>query len=146
MALLERVLDNLIDNALRHTPAGGSVTVRAEPRGEHVRVAVTDTGPGLTPTEVERIFDRFYGGDQARSSASGPGPGLAIVRSILELHGTDAAVASQPGHGTSFSFQLPTAGDPPRFRTVGHAAARARDISEKSRDEYTGPELSPSCR
>lgn len=119
IALLERVLDNLIDNALRHTPAGGSVTVRAEPRGEHVRVAVTDTGPGLTATEAERIFDRFYRGDQARSSTSGrSGLGLAIVRSILELHGTDAAVASQPGHGTSFSFELPIAGDSPRFGSV----------------------------
>jgi two-component system, OmpR family, sensor kinase len=107
-ALLERVLDNLIDNALRHTPSGGRVTVRSEPRGERVRIAVTDTGPGLTREEAERAFDRFYRGDPGRSSRSGQsGLGLAIVKSILELHGSDIAVESLPGHGASFYFELP---------------------------------------
>jgi signal transduction histidine kinase len=107
-ALLERVLDNLIDNALRHTPTGGCVTVQSEPRGERVRISVTDTGPGLTREEAERVFERFYRGDPGRSSSSGQsGLGLAIARSILELHGSDIAVDSQPGHGASFYFELP---------------------------------------
>lgn len=107
IALLERVLDNLIDNALRHTPAGGRVTVAAEPHHRVVRVTVRDTGRGMTPEEVGRIFDRFYRGDPGRSSDSGQaGLGLAIVKSILELHGTPVAVHSRPGQGSSFSFDL----------------------------------------
>jgi signal transduction histidine kinase len=107
-ALLERVLDNLIDNALRHTPTGGCVTVQSDVHGERVRISVTDTGPGLTHEEAERAFERFYRGDPGRSSRSGQsGLGLAIVRSILELHGSDIAVDSEPGCGASFHFELP---------------------------------------
>jgi signal transduction histidine kinase len=107
IALLERVLDNLIENALRHTPAGGRVTVAAEPHHRVVRVTVRDTGRGMTPEELGRIFDRFYRGDPGRSSDSGQaGLGLAIVKSILELHGTPVAVHSRPGQGSSFSFDL----------------------------------------
>jgi signal transduction histidine kinase len=112
-ALLERVLDNLIDNALRHTPTGGSVTVQSDVRGERVRISVTDTGPGLTHEEAERAFERFYRGDPGRSSRSGQsGLGLAIVKSILELHGSDIAVESLPGHGASFYFELPIIAKP----------------------------------
>jgi signal transduction histidine kinase len=108
IALLERVLDNLIDNALRHTPAGGRVTVAAQPQGDRVRVAVRDTGAGLTAREAERVFDRFYRGDPGRSSSAGQsGLGLAIVKSILELHGTTIAVDSRPGDGACFFFDLP---------------------------------------
>jgi hypothetical protein len=108
IALLERVLDNLIDNALRHTPAGGCVTVQSEPRGQRVRIAVTDTGSGLTAEESRHAFDRFYRGDPGRSTSSGQsGLGLAIVKSILELHGCVVVVDSQPGHGASFHFYLP---------------------------------------
>ena len=115
IALLERVLDNLIDNALRHTPNGGRVTVQSEPRGDRVRIAVTDSGPGLMREEAERVFDRFYRGDPGRSTHSGQsGLGLAIVKSILELHGSDVAVDSLPGHGASFYFELPIVTQPPR--------------------------------
>lgn len=108
IALLERVLDNLIDNALRHTPEGGRVTVHADLQGERVRVAVIDTGPGLTAAEAERVFDRFYRGDPGRSSSSGQsGLGLAIAKAILELHGIAIAVESESGHGASFYFDLP---------------------------------------
>jgi hypothetical protein len=113
IALLERVLDNLIDNALRHTPAGGRVTVAAQPQGARVRVAVQDTGAGLTPREAERVFDRFYRGDPGRSSSAGQsGLGLAIVKSILELHGTTIAVDSRPGDGACFFFDLPVVVQP----------------------------------
>ncbi len=114
IGLLERVLDNLIDNALRHTPRGGNVRVQSEPHGDFVRVAVIDTGPGLTPTESARVFDRFYRGDPGRSSVSGQsGLGLAIVSGILGLHGTRAYVANQPGSGASFYFDLKIAGSAP---------------------------------
>jgi len=111
IALLERALDNLIDNALRHTPAGGHVTVCSERRGDRVRVTVLDTGPGLTPIEADRVFVRFYRGDRGRCSPSGhAGLGLAIVKSILELHGGAVAVDSQPGQGAAFYFELPIIG------------------------------------
>ena len=115
IALLERVLDNLIDNALRHTPAGGRVIVQSEPQGEQVRIAVTDTGPGLTHEESRQVFERFYRGDPGRSTHSGQsGLGLAIVKSILDLHGSDIAVDSHPGHGASFYFELPIVTQPAR--------------------------------
>jgi signal transduction histidine kinase len=108
IGLLERVFDNLIDNALRHTPRGGCVTVSATPHGERVRLAVTDSGSGMTPEEAARVFDRFYRGDLGRSTTSGQaGLGLAIVRSIIELHGSTIAIDTRPGAGASFHFDLP---------------------------------------
>jgi two-component system, OmpR family, sensor kinase len=107
IALLERVFDNLIDNALRHTPQGGQVTVSAIPHGERVRLAVADSGSGMTPEEAARVFDRFYRGDHGRSTTSGQtGLGLAIVRSILELHGTTITIDTRPGRGATFQFEL----------------------------------------
>jgi hypothetical protein len=109
IALLERVFDNLIENALRHTPDGGRVTVSAGRAGLRARLAVSDSGTGMTPEEAARAFDRFYRGDHGRSTASGQaGLGLAIVKSILDLHGTTISVDSQPGRGTSFLFDLDT--------------------------------------
>jgi two-component system, OmpR family, sensor kinase len=108
IALLERVFDNLIENALRHTPRGGTVTISAASNAERVRLAVADSGSGMTREEASRIFDRFYRGDAGRSTTSGQaGLGLAIVRSILELHGAAITVESEPGLGTTFHFDLP---------------------------------------
>jgi signal transduction histidine kinase len=108
IALLERVFDNLIDNALRHTPQGGRVTVSASPNGASVRLAVADSGSGMTPEEAARVFDRFYRGDLGRSTASGQaGLGLAIVRSILELHATTISIDTRPNRGATFRFDLP---------------------------------------
>ena len=108
IALLERVFDNLIDNALRHTPQGGRVTVSATPNGGRVCLAVADSGSGMTPEEAARVFDRFYRGDLGRSTTSGQaGLGLAIVRSILELHGTTISIDTRPGQGATFRFDLP---------------------------------------
>ena len=108
IALLERVFDNLIENALRHTPRGGRVTVSAGPLGERIRLAVTDSGSGMTPEEASRAFKRFYRGDTGRSTTSGQtGLGLAIVKSILELHGTAVDIDTKPGQGATFRFDLP---------------------------------------
>jgi len=109
IALLERVFDNLIGNALRHTPDGGQVIVSASRAGGRAQLAVSDSGAGMTAEEAARAFDRFYRGDHGRSTASGQaGLGLAIVKSILDLHGATISVDSRPGHGTSFRFDLDT--------------------------------------
>jgi signal transduction histidine kinase len=106
--MIERVLTNLIENALRFTPEGGAVRVllHAEPRA--VRVTVSDTGAGITPEDLPRIFERFYRADKSRDRArGGAGLGLAIARQIVELHGSTLEVQSRPGDGARFSFLLP---------------------------------------
>lgn len=108
IALIERVVDNLVDNALRHAPSGGRVTVRLMPASQAVRVEVHDTGPGIPESERAHIFERFYRGDKSRSTTSGhAGLGLAITRSILELHGCAIDFVSSAAQGTTFFFDLP---------------------------------------
>ena len=94
---------------MHHSPHGGTVTLRATaPSPACVRLEVEDTGPGIADEDQVRIFDRFYRGDQSRSSTSGhAGLGLAIVKGILDLHGIRIAVYSRVGSGTRFSFDLP---------------------------------------
>ena len=108
IGLIERVLTNLLDNALRFTPSGGTVEVRVSD-GDAARVEVADTGIGIAPDRLPHVFDRFYRGDEARTSGDGAGLGLAIARRIVELHGGTIAVDSTPGEGTRFAFALPLA-------------------------------------
>ncbi len=109
ISLIERAIDNLTENALQHSPPGGTVTLRATAGSQgHVRVCVEDSGPGIPAADQSRIFDRFYRGDQSRSTGSAhAGLGLAIVKGILELHGVAVVVDSRPGAGSRFSFELP---------------------------------------
>ncbi|MBI3998369.1 MAG: HAMP domain-containing protein [Armatimonadetes bacterium] len=108
---LMQVLHNLLDNAIRHTPAGSVVTVGAEAKGDAVHLWVQDTGPGIAPEESERIFDRFFRLDASRSRASGgTGLGLAIVKALVEAHGGRVEVSSRPGEGSTFTIVLPRAG------------------------------------
>ena len=108
LSLLERVLENLIGNALKHTPAGGSVSVSVTPNSDRVVARVTDTGCGMPEAEIPHIFDRFYRVDKSRNTASGgAGLGLAITKRILELHASEITVESTPMVGTCFSFSLP---------------------------------------
>lgn len=108
IALIQRVLANLLDNALRHTPADGTVRVSLTTTGDRVRVAVADSGPGIAGDDLPYIFDRFYRGrDDPRAQTDGAGLGLAIVRRILDLHGTTIDVESKPGAGARFAFDLP---------------------------------------
>lgn len=109
IGLIERVIDNLAENAIQHSPRGGSVTLRVLAGSQgHLRLEVEDTGPGISPEAQARMFDRFYRGDLSRSGDSHhAGLGLAIVKSILDLHGASIAVHSQPGVGSRFSFELP---------------------------------------
>jgi signal transduction histidine kinase len=110
--LLERAVANLLDNALKHTPAGGAVTLRAAQHEAEVRVEVADTGRGIAEADLPRLFDRLY---QARDSVApatseeGKGLGLAIVKRIVELHRGTVAVASTPGQGTTVTITLPAA-------------------------------------
>src|SRR5689334_4777217 len=105
-----RVLNNLISNALRHTPSQGRVSVWVRRGSSGVDVTVSDTGEGIRIQDVPHIFERFYRGDASRSrnrGGSGAGLGLAIARSIVQAHGGDIQVQSEPGKGTQFTFHLP---------------------------------------
>ncbi len=107
LGLIERALTNLIDNAIRHTPAGGTVTLRLEPTGERtIRVMVADTGEGIRSDALPRIFERFYQVPSAERPRGGSGLGLAIVKRIIELHGSSIEVESQPDKGARFWFEL----------------------------------------
>jgi signal transduction histidine kinase len=104
-----QVLENLLDNALRHTPAGGRVTVRARPDGAFARVEVRDTGPGVPEALREAIFRRLFRGDPARAAVQGEGSGigLTIARELVVRQGGAIGVEEAPGGGASFFFTLP---------------------------------------
>jgi two-component system, OmpR family, phosphate regulon sensor histidine kinase PhoR len=104
---IEQVMINLLDNAIKYTPALGTVTISAEDAGSLVKLSVTDTGSGIPPKDLPRIFERFYRVDAARSrDQGGTGLGLSIVKHIVQLHGGDVSVESMPGRGSRFSFTL----------------------------------------
>jgi two-component system phosphate regulon sensor histidine kinase PhoR len=105
--MLARVLANLLHNALKFTPPDGRIDVDARKEGENVIVSVADTGPGIPREELARIFERFYKVDRARGQ-SGTGLGLAIARHIVEGHGGRIWAESEPGHGATLRFTLPT--------------------------------------
>jgi signal transduction histidine kinase len=109
---LVEVLLNLLENALRHSPNGGTVEIGAAVEGGFVRLCVADSGPGVAPEERVRIFERFYRLDSARSSTTGgTGLGLAIVKALVEAHGGTIRVESGPAGGALFSFTLPIASE-----------------------------------
>jgi len=106
--MLAQVLINLVDNAVKYTPAGGRVDVFAETVDGRLAVTVADTGIGIPPESLPRIFERFYRVDKARSrELGGIGVGLAIVKHIVRAHGGKITVESTPGRGSSFTFTLP---------------------------------------
>jgi two-component system, OmpR family, sensor kinase len=110
IAMIERVLENLIDNALRFTPAGGAVTVAVEQADGALSVTVSDTGTGIAAEDLPRIFDRFYrAAGRDMDPDGGAGLGLAIAQRILELHGGRIEVESAPGAGSRFRFRLSAA-------------------------------------
>lgn len=105
---IQRVLFNLIRNAIRHTPADGSVTVRAEAGGEEVEIEIADTGHGIPAAERERVFDAFFrGGADASRHSDGAGLGLAVSRAIVETHGGRIWLAPTE-RGTRVRFSLPS--------------------------------------
>ncbi|MEJ5313590.1 MULTISPECIES: cell wall metabolism sensor histidine kinase WalK [Anaerolinea] len=106
---LMQALSNLLDNALKYTPSGGTVWVRGMVEGEHLLLEVQDTGKGIPLEEQERIFERFYRGNRSRSQngEQSSGLGLPIVREIVHAHGGEVRVSSEPGKGSRFTLVLP---------------------------------------
>src|SRR5438093_13567470 len=103
---LEQVAANLLDNAIKYTPAGGRVDVETRRDGSEALLIVRDTGPGIAPAELPRIWDRLFRGDASRSER-GLGLGLSLVKAIVEAHGGTVAVISELGHGATFTVRLP---------------------------------------
>lgn len=112
-ALLRQALSNLLDNALRYTPRGGTIRLAAQYQGGAIAISVSDNGSGIAAEHLALLFDRFYRVDPARSAAESTGLGLALVRSIAELHGGSVSVASIPGEGTQFTLLIPKDGAQP---------------------------------
>lgn len=108
IGLIERVLENLIENALRYTPDGGSITLALRSVGNRVRVQVIDSGSGIATEDLPYVFDRFYRArsEPNASEKSGAGLGLSIARRAVQLHDSDLSVQSAPGKGATFTFDL----------------------------------------
>ena len=105
---MTQVLTNVMDNAIRYTPEGGTILLSAKEGNDHVQLAVHDSGPGLNAEELRRIFNRFYRADVSRQREDGgSGLGLAIAKSIVEAHGGQISAESEPGHGLSVMIRLP---------------------------------------
>jgi hypothetical protein len=118
---LDELVGNLVDNAVRYTPAGGTVTVELDSIGDDATVTVRDTGPGISPEDQEHIFETFYRG-QAQKNIPGTGLGLPIVKRIAERQGGRVEVQTNPGGGSAFRVFLPRAGK--------KEAAEARKVPE----------------
>jgi signal transduction histidine kinase len=129
---VHQVLFNLVDNAVRFTPPGGEVRVSARRREDRVEVRVADTGVGIAPEHLPRLFERFYRVDASRSREDGgTGIGLAIARSVVEAHGGRIRAESELGRGSAFVFDLPAAPDEPESPIPAvHGAASAADRRE----------------
>jgi len=108
---LSRILDNLLSNALRYTTKSGTIYLGAKIEAGSTLISVQDTGTGISPEDLPHLFDRFYRGEKSRSREKGPdggvGLGLAIVKGLVEAHGGEIKVKSEPGQGTTFSFTIP---------------------------------------
>ncbi|MDH3940189.1 MAG: ATP-binding protein, partial [Xanthomonadales bacterium] len=108
IGLMQRVLENLLRNAVRYTPQGGAISISLDRKPGCVAVAVADTGCGIAEHELDRIFDRFYRSEQGEEErTNSAGLGLAIVKRILDLHGSRITVDSIVNQGTRFEFDVP---------------------------------------
>lgn len=107
IGLVERAMQNLLENALKFTPQGGEVVLELRPSDKHVAIVVSDTGPGIAAADQPYIFDRYRQHDQ-QGKAEGAGLGLAIVKKIMELHNTTIRVVSEAEKGSKFLFDLPS--------------------------------------
>jgi signal transduction histidine kinase len=109
---LSQILHNLLDNAIRHTPSGGSVLVNIVETDKSIKVTVSDTGEGIPPEDLPHMFERFYRVDKSRSKATGgSGLGLTIARRLVEAHGGKIEVRSKLGEGSEFTFTIPVLQD-----------------------------------
>ena len=121
---IERVIANLVSNAVRHTERDGEITITATARAGHVAIAVADTGSGIPADYLPRIFDKFVQVPNAPSG--GAGLGLAIAKHIVEAHGGQISVRSEMEHGTTFTFTLPIIHTPVDTVEAGHQKESAR--------------------
>jgi signal transduction histidine kinase len=106
--LIERAIGNLLDNAIRVTPRGGTIELRVVRDADGLRVEVADTGPGVAADDQSRVFQRFYQGSKHREQRGSSGLGLAIVKRVAELHGGRVGLDSAPARGATFWMLLPT--------------------------------------
>jgi two-component system heavy metal sensor histidine kinase CusS len=108
-SLFQRAVGNLVENALKHTPSGGAVLLKTSADDGNVLVEVSDTGKGIPPEEISKVFDRFYRVDPSRSPASGgAGLGLSIVKSIMDLHAGTVEIRSELSQGTTVTLSFPS--------------------------------------
>lgn len=128
--LLTRAVENLLDNALRHTPSGGAVRVAWKEEGDRVRFSVSDTGPGIPTEDLPHLFEPLFRGETSRNRRTGgAGLGLAIARRMLQAHGGDLSAANAPGGGAVFSGSL---GGPTRLEATRASAPQAADAAVRS--------------
>lgn len=106
---LERVVSNLVENAIRHTPEGKAISVRVAPEPGSAAITISDEGSGIAPEHLPHLFERFYRADASRTGGDGVGLGLAICKSVVEAHGGTIEVQSEPGKGTCIKIQIPLA-------------------------------------
>jgi two-component system sensor histidine kinase KdpD len=123
--LVEQVLVNLLDNAVKHTPPGTPIALEARRAGDAVEVSVADGGVGLRPGDEGRVFDKFYRGG-ADSGRGNVGLGLAIGKGMVEAHGGRIWAEGRPGGGAVFRFTLPLEGTPPEVEGVGEWGSTLR--------------------
>ena len=136
-----QVVSNLVANAIKFTPRGGSVVVTLTPVADGARIEVVDTGVGIDASEMPHIFERFYRGSQANEArGSGSGLGLAIVRSIVDMHGGTIVVESRIGGGSRFAVTLPA---DPRL-VAGTPAAERADVASAAEAAARAPTLEPA--
>jgi signal transduction histidine kinase len=133
-----QLVNNLVGNAVKFTPSGGTVAVRVVDQADGAVIEVSDNGPGIPPAELPRIFDRFYRGTNVgEARASGSGLGLAIARSIVEMHGGYIEVASVLGEGAVFRVVLPRQG----AAAAGELAGEAGGAGERTPSATLGDEV-----
>ena len=142
---VHQVLFNLLDNAVRLTPSGGRVTVSASRHSGSVDVAVADTGPGISPEDLPRVFERFFRVDASRSrDDGGTGIGLAIARSVVEAHGGRIWAESERGKGSTFTFELPVA--PDQGEPAGGARMPEASVWTRREHAHGGPRTKETRR
>jgi two-component system sensor histidine kinase BaeS len=108
---LRQIVGNLVSNAVRHTPSGGRVTLRAHTDGATAVIEVTDTGTGIAEEDLPFVFERFWRAEKSRDrKTGGSGLGLSIARKLTEAHGGVLTAAGAPGHGAAFTIRLPQGG------------------------------------